>query len=238
MLVTRPLVTLLALLISVTAASAQADGRENRREPVVVTTGSAVVRMPPDRAFIVLATELREPTPSAAQQQAAQAMQAVRQQLKAAGVPDEAVRTLSYTLREEFEYANNRRTSRGYVATNMIEVRVDRIDRVGPLLDTAVKAGATTVNDIRFDLKDRAAAERQALRLAVEDARARAEAVAAGAGRTLGPTVRIDEQGAGIPGPPRPFTMAVREMAAAADTPVTPGELEVRATVTLTAALQ
>jgi uncharacterized protein len=218
------------------SAAAQPAAPETRSEPVVVTTGTAVVRQAPDRAFLVLATELRASQPSAAQQQAAQAMTVVRQTLKAAGVADEAIRTLSYTLREEFDYVNNRRTSRGYVASNTIELRIDQIDQVGRLLDVAVQSGATTVSDIRFDLKDRDAAERQALRLAVGDARARAEAVAAGAGRTLGRIVRIDEQGQGFP-IPRPAMMAARAEAMP-DTPITPGELEVRASVTLTVALQ
>jgi uncharacterized protein len=227
-----------SLLAACTAtAAAQPSAREARSEPVVVTTGTAVVRMAPDRAYLILATELRAPQPSEAQQKAAQAMVSVRQQLKGAGVADEAIRTLSYTLREEFDYANNRRTSRGYVATNTIELRIDQIDQVGRLLDAAVQSGATTVSDIRFDLKDREATERQALRLAVADARGRAEAVAAGAGRSLGPIVRIDEQGQGFP-MPRPVGMMAARAEAMPDTPITPGEIEVRASVTLTVALQ
>jgi uncharacterized protein len=218
------------------SAAAQPAARETGSEPVVVTTGTAVVRQAPDRAFLVLATELHASQPSGAQQQAAQAMTSVRQKLKAAGVADEAVKTLSYTLREEFDYVNNRRTSRGYVASNTIELRIDQIDQVGRLLDVAVQSGATTVSDIRFDLKDRDAAERQALRLAVADARSRAEAIAAGAGRSLGPIVRIDEQGPHFP-IPRPTMMAARAEAMP-DTPITPGEIEVRASVTLTVALQ
>jgi uncharacterized protein len=234
---TTPLLTAVLVLVSMLPARAQDPSREARADrPVVVTTGTAVVRLAPDRAFLVLAAELRASSPADAQQKAAQAMTSVRQKLKAAGIADEAVRTLSYTLREEFDYANNRRTSRGYVASNMIEIRVDQVDRVGQVLDTAVQSGATTVSDIRFDLKDRDAAERQALRLAVVDARARAEAAAAGAARKLGAVLRIDEQGAVHP-MPRPVAMMARAEAAP-DTPITPGEIEVRASVTLTAALE
>jgi uncharacterized protein YggE len=185
---------------------------------------------------VVLATETLAPGPAEAQQKNAQAATAVRQRLKQLRIPDEAVRTVSYSLNEEFEYTNNRRVSRGYRAVNQIQVRVDDLSRVGEIVDAAVQAGAASVSEIRFDVKDRDAAEREALRLAVADARARADAMAAGAGVALGAIVRIDEQGRPMP-MPRPAAMAAVR-AAAAETPVSGGEIEIHASVTLTVAIK
>ena len=134
-------------------------------------------------------------------------------------------RRVSYSLSEDFEFTNNKRVSRGFHAVNQIEIRVDDIARVGEVVDAAVQAGAATVSNIRFDVKERAASERQALKEAVADARARAEAMAAGAGVTLGPIVRIEEgSGGGYPIPRPPPQMAQRMMAAQADTPVSAGD--------------
>src|SRR6185436_9109435 len=99
--------------------------------------------------------------------------------------PTEAIRTIGYDVQYEWEYVNNRRIGRGYVARNTIEVRVDTIDRVGEYLEIAAGSGATSLGGIRFDLKDRAKLEREALRMAVADARAKAEAGAAGAGQSI-----------------------------------------------------
>ena len=57
------------------------------------------------------------------------------------------------------------------------------------------RSGATSLGGVRFDLKDRSRLEREALRLAVADARAKADAIATGAGRTIDRIVRIEEQG-------------------------------------------
>ena len=68
--------------------------------------------------------------------------------------------------------------------------------------------------------------------MAVQAAMARAESIAAGARRTLGPIQRIEENVTS-----RPEPMMMRQMASNAspvETPVTPGEIEVRAQVTLT----
>ena len=150
--------------------------------PVVVASGVATVKRAPDQAFVTFITESRAARPAEAQKLNAQAMAQVQEAVKRAGIPADAVRTLSFNLREDVDWVNGKRTSRGYVVSNAIEVRVDKLDDVGRLLDAAVTAGATNVSDIRFELKDRSGAEREAVRLAVADARARADAAAEGAG--------------------------------------------------------
>ncbi len=90
---------------------------------------------------------------------------------------------------------------------------------------------------LRFDVKDRESVERDALRLAVRDALARARAIASGAGATLGPIVRIDE--ISEPGPPGIYPIAQRMSASeATQTPISPGELEIRGQVTLTVSIR
>jgi len=226
-----------ALVLSSVPAVARAQ-EAARPEPVIVTLGHATVKVPPDRAFVTIATEAAAASPGAAQQQIARSMTAVRASLKAAGFPDDSVKTLAYGLQEEVDYQNGKRVPRGYRARNTIEVRVDDIARVGEVIDASVKAGANAVNDIRFDLKDRAAVERDALKRAVADARARADAMAAGAGVTIGSIVRIDEQDHGSP-VPRPQPMMMRAAVAdAPETPVSAGEIEIDAAVTLTASIK
>ena len=207
--------------------------------PVVVASGVATVKRAPDQAFVTFITESRAARPAEAQKLNAQAMAQVQEAVKRAGIPADAVRTLSFNLREDVDWVNGKRTSRGYVVSNAIEVRVDKLDDVGRLLDAAVTAGATNVSNIRFELKDRSGAEREAVRLAVADARARADAAAEGAGTKVVNVVRIEETSDRNMPPPMPMMrMAEARVAAAPETPVVAGEIEIRATVTLTAAIE
>jgi uncharacterized protein len=199
---------------------------------VVVTSGEGVIQAVPDRAWITVAAESRASNPREAQRRNAEAMLPVQQKLQAAGIAANAIRTIGYDLQQEWDFVNNRRVARGYVARNTIEVRVDAIERAAEVLDIAVESGATALGGIRFDLKDRAALEREALKLAVQDARARADAAAAGAGRSVERIVRVEEQGIPVR-PPIPFA-AVREAQAADAPPISAGQIEVRAQVTLT----
>jgi uncharacterized protein YggE len=231
-------VTLTLVLFAPAAAAAQQSPGPALDPPVVVTTGEGVVQAVPDRAWITISAESRARNPRDAQARNAEAMTPVLDKLRGSGVPSEAIRTVGYDLQQEWDFVNNQRVSRGYVARNTVEVRVDDINRVGELLELAVGSGATSVSGVRFDLKDREKLEREALRLAVEDARGRADAAAAGAGRAVASVLRIDAMPVGGPVPLPRFAIA-REQAAASDAPpIVAGQIDVRAQVTLTSLLK
>lgn len=219
-------------------ARAQSNAQADPNAPAITTTGDAVVRRAPDRAFITIAVETRAKTPRDAQTQNADAMTNVQQKLRAANLAKDAVRTTGYGVEPEWDFANGRRVLRGYVARNAIEVRVDDLNRVGDIVDLGTASGATSVGDVRFELKDRQAAEREALASAVADAKAKADTIATAAGRPILTIWRIVEEPLGAPGP-RPMIMAARaEAGMTPQTPISAGDIEIRARVTLMALLK
>ena len=133
-------------------------------DPVVVVSGEGVVQAVPDRAWITVGAESRAPSAREAQKRNTDLMTPILEKLRGAGLPPDAIRTIGYDVQYEWDFVNNRRVGRGYVARNTVEVRVDTIDRVGDYLEIAGGSGATTLGGIRFDLKDKAKLEREALR--------------------------------------------------------------------------
>jgi uncharacterized protein len=166
---------LIALVLAAPRASAQPPDASNTPN-VIVTSGEAVVRRAPDRAFLMVTVEARARNPRDAQRQNAEAMTAVQQRLTLARVPNDAVRTLGYDLEQEFDFTQGRRVPREFVARNTIELRVDEIARVGELLDVAVQGGATLVSGVRFDVRDREKIERDAPSIASSKLKTRATA--------------------------------------------------------------
>jgi uncharacterized protein YggE len=207
-------------------------------EPVAVASGQGVVFAVPDRAWITVSAESRAPSPREAQRLNAEAMRPVQDKLRAAGIPAEAIRTIGYDVQYEWDFVNNKRVGRGYVARNTIEVRIDTIDRVGEFLEIAVGSGATALGGIRFDLKEQAKLEREALRLAVLDARAKADAAAAGAGRGVDRIVRVEEHGVDVPMPVPMMRQAAQAPAGFAQPPISAGQTEIRARATVTVVLK
>jgi len=230
----------IAFLLATAAATplaAQQPPPLNPSVPMIVTTGEATIHRAPDQAFVTVAVETRARLPRDAQKQNADAMTAVQQKLVEAGIQKEAIRTTGYSIQQEFDFTNGRRVPRDYLAHNGIEIRLDGVDRVGEILDLVVQAGATSVVGVRFDIKDRTMLERDVLMHAVEDARARADSLAAGAGRTVDRVIHIDDmrQPRVVPQP----IMAMRAQAAdSAPTPIEPGLIEIHAQVTLTVSIK
>ena len=232
----RLIVALIALVAFAAPARAQEGTPPTATTALIVTTGEAIVRRAPDVAYLTLAVESRAKSPRDAQRQNADAMTAVQKRLADAGIPKDAVRTIGYDIQQEFDFEGGKRVPRDFVARNAIQVTVEPIERTGEIIDATVQGGATSVSAVSFDLKNRAAAEREALRLAVADARARADAAASGAGLRVDRVVKIEDDRQERSVPPRP--MAVMGRAAPVETPVAPGLLEIRASVTLTVSMK
>jgi len=230
-----------AVVLALAAVPAAAQVSQPPGPPVIVTSGEGVVKHAPDRAWVVIGAESRARTAAEAQKTNSDAMTAVIEKIKSAGIPPDAIITTVYDLQPEFDYQNGKQSLRGYVARNQVQVRVDVLAKAGDVIAAAVGTGATNVSSVRFDYKDRDGAEREALRLAVRDARARAEAAAGGAGVTIDRIVRIEEQ---REPPIRTMTMTtampmLAERAGAQPVvPIEAGEIEIRARVTLTAAIR
>src|SRR6185295_16682679 len=124
-----------------------------------------------------------------ARRQAATQMGLVQTAIKAVGLPTDGIKTTGFALQPHLEWDGAKVRTREYAVRNEIEVRIDNLDLLGDVLDAAasVKTSGTlsvSITEMRFDMKNRAAAEQDAVRRAVQDAMARAQSMASGAGRT------------------------------------------------------
>ena len=164
----------------------------------------------------------------------------MRASLKQAGVPDEAVKTRSYSVSPEIQYTDGKSKVIGYIARQSLDVRVDDLSKLGSIIDAAGGSGATSISDIRYDVKDRSGIERRLLADAVKDGMQRVTAMAVGAGRELLSVWRIDEQR--FNNTPQPmYRMAAaggRGGGPAPETQVSPAEIDIEARVTLTVILK
>jgi uncharacterized protein YggE len=195
---------------------------------VIVVSGEGRKALPPDQVIVQLAVDTRAKTANAAGQLNAQRATAVRTALRSLGLTDKEITTAYYSVR--FEQGGPNMRDSIYVASNSVQVETKRLDLVSRIIDTALGAGATTINHLHYGLADTRAPMRDALADAVAQARSQAEAIAAAAGGTLGALLELNAQ------PTRyiPFAEANMRMmsAQAADTPVSPRDVSITASVT------
>jgi len=197
-------------------------------------TGRGVENVQTTKAEVRLGVEAQSKTAQGVQQEVARRSAAVVALLKSRNV--ERLETTGINLNPTYNYQDNRPPQlSGFTASNIVSFQV-ATEQAGPLLDQAVQAGATRIDSLSFIAADAAInrAQQQALREAVQDAQAQANAVLAALGFTPRQVIGIQVNGANASPPPRPFAAEVdRASQLAAKTPIIGGEQEVEASVTL-----
>lgn len=194
-------------------------------------TGMATVEVVPDMATVLLGVTTNGATAGSALSANSDAVAAVIERLKAAGIDAADIQTSNLSINPNWvmNASGTANEVQGYTAMNMVSVRIRAMDKTGAVLDAAVTDGANTLNGLYFSLQDARSAEDEARRRAVQDARSRAALLAEAAGATLGPILSITEGGMA---PPMPGPM-YRMDAAAAAIPVEAGTVGVSASVTI-----
>jgi uncharacterized protein len=225
-----PMRLLSALILStalVLPVVANAEGDVTRS---ISVTGTGTVESAPDMATLMIGVTTQGSTAAEALAANSTATEAVIARLTASGVEPRDMQTSNLSINPNWTgYDSSTPSISGYVASNMLTVRVRALDTTGAILDAAVADGANTLNGMTFGLADPEPAYNEARKEAVADARAKAELLAMAAGVKLGPVLSISDAGAMTD--PAPM---YRDAVAASPVPVQGGELGLIANVSVT----
>ncbi len=229
------LLGLMLLLASVLPASAQ----DSENVSKLIVQGEGKVFAAPDMVTIVLGVETRNASAAGAVAENAILMSNTTNALLEAGIEQKDIQTSTYSLTtrpEEKPPIAADRAEGGvtmppeFIATNRVTVRLNNTDDVGRVLDAAVAAGSNNIQSISFDLRDPAPEKDRALTMAIDDASRKAGVAASAAGVELGRIMEISEGYSFVSA----RSEAAFALSAAPTTPISPGEMEVTASVTVT----
>lgn len=218
----------LAVLLTVSAFAAQEPAK-------VVARGEGSASAKPDEVRIQIGVTTQAATAQEAGAQNAKQSSAViaelKQQLGTAG----EYQTMNYSLHPTYRSQRDggKPTIAGYQANNTVEVRLSDVSAAAKAIDAATKSGANQIQGIHFSIKDEQKIRSAALAEAATQARSNAQALASALGLKIVRLVRIED---GQRSPIVPMRAEMMMMKAdTAQTPVEPGVIEVKATVTVTA---
>lgn len=115
--------------------------------------------------------------------------------LSSKGVAQSDVQTTGLTLAPQYIYPNGVQTRNGFAATNTVTATLRDVKTAGDAIDAVVNAtgDAATINALNFSFANPAQVEDQARAHAVHQAVAHAAAMAAAAGRRLGPVCSLTD---------------------------------------------
>lgn len=219
--------------LAVAAGEARGEqGSEGGDPPAIHVRGESMMTVEPDWAEVQLGVESEGPTAEAVARDNALRLDAVLKALRDQMGPNAEIKTTAYSLLPVYSYGRDRTQSIShYKASNIVSVQTGDLDRVGEIITLANREGANTVKGISFSLKDDSEVRRRVLADAAREARAKAEALATALGVRIKRILRVDDTG------PSRFTYRGQmnmKVQAAPSTPVEPGNLEIRGSVTLT----
>ena len=204
-------------------------------------TGNGTVLVESDLAIVTVGVQETSKDVLEAQSTVNEKIAAIKQALLDAGVEESEINTDSINIYANYDYSDNTEVIVGYTARNSLSVRTTDMDNVGSLIDAAFVAGANTLDNVQFTVLDDTQAREQALTMAVEDARRKADVLASAAGLQVASIERISEGGVSVYDSMRNYaadTVMAAEESGGAGTLVQAALVSVDATVSMEFELQ
>ena len=161
----------------------------------LTVSGSGTVLVESDLAVVTVGVREASTDVLVAQSTVNEKIAAIKQSLLDAGAKESEINTDSINIYANYDYSDNTEVIVGYTANNTLSVRTTDIDNVGALIDAAFAAGANTLDNVQFTVQDDSEAREQALTKAVEDARRKADVLAAAVGLQIASIASIAESG-------------------------------------------
>lgn len=222
-------------ILALGTGAALADGTK------LSVTGSGTVLVESDLAIVTVGVQETSKDVLEAQSTVNEKIAAIKQALLDAGVEESEINTDSINIYANYDYSDNTEVIVGYTARNSLSVRTTDMDNVGSLIDAAFVAGANTLDNVQFTVQDDTQAREQALTMAVEDARRKADVLASAAGLQVASIERISEGGVSVYDSMRNYaadTVMTAEESGGAGTLVQAALVSVDATVSMEFELQ
>jgi uncharacterized protein YggE len=242
------IISLLAVVVLTATGCAVRSGSETATVPYTTVSGDAQsgviftqqqvgiwvngdgkASATPDIAVISAGVEVQKPTVDAAQKDAATAMDAIMKVLNGNNIDKKDIQTQQYMIYPVWQWNDRLQKQElvGYRVTNMVTVKIRKIEITGSVIDDIAGAGGDLVriNDISFTVDDPSQYYKEARDEAVKNAQEMAQQMADAAGVKLGALIYMSSN-TGYTPVRESYALKADGAAPAPVTPISPGELQ------------
>lgn len=227
----------LALCLGLTACGSGTtvvNGTENAK--VITVSANSQVKAAPDLASISVIITTQGDSPAAAQKSNGKPTKAVIAKLKELGVADKDIQTSYTDLSPVWDEEGESDT---YEMRTSLSVSGLAIDKVNTIMDACVEAGATEISGPEYYLSTYKETYQEALVAAIEQSRPKAETLAKASGVKLGKVVAVTEgyEDSSYAYATNEYMDEEKVEEAGSTAPLEPGEVTIRAEVTVSYAI-
>lgn len=206
---------------------------ENTEKQVITVTSKESVKVVPDTAQIIFAVNTQAEDAKSCEAKNKEELNKVLEVLTKSGIDEKSIQTSGYGLNPIRDW-NNNNTITGYEMTTEITVSDLPIDQTGILITSCVESGINSISSVNYTSSSYDESYNEALQIAIEAARSKAEAIAAAGNSKVGNMVHVEEHGYNeVPRTISYQNAALSATDSAKGMGVMPGQVDIKAQVTV-----
>ncbi|SRR3989339_551494 len=160
----------------------------------ISVNGQATFNSMPDLVTVYFNVESKATTSSEANQLNSEIVEKLTTNILALGFEEKNIITENFNVYPNNEWINGKMIPKGYVATHSIKIEMSTSEtqKIGQVIDAGVNAGAG-ISYINFELspEKQSEAKAEAIKLAAQDAKVQAQALADGLDKKVGKLVSV-----------------------------------------------
>ena len=204
----------------------------------ISSTGTSTIEVLPDFVVVYFSIDTKGTTANEASNKNSKIVDDMKAALLLEGITEKEIKTINFNVYPNYDYRSGSSVITGYNAQHSlkVELNVDEKEKIGSVIDAGVGAGAG-ISYINYELNEdnQKKYKVEAIKLATEDARLKAEALAEGAGSSLGSIVSVSSSEWGyVPWMAADSGTVMEKSGAEIATNINPSEQEITATVSAT----
>jgi uncharacterized protein YggE len=221
-----------ALLILAVLFMTISYSQEQKQIPSINVSGEGKVKVAPDQASISISIETKGSKADDVKQQNDKKMDAILKFIKNSNIAKEDYQTQRVSLNPNYDYEKKKYS---YIAIQTLQILLKDLSKYDVLMEGLVDQGINRIDNVEFKSSKMKELQSDARKLAVKDAKAKAEDFVSVLGQKVGKALLISDNSQSYVSQPRMYAMKssmVMDESVPRET-LAIGEIEIKANVNL-----
>lgn len=198
-----------ALLILGILFATMSYSQEQKQVPMINVSGEGKVKTAPDQAAIAVSIETKGSKAAEVKEENDKKMDAILKFIKKAALAKEDFQTQRVSLQPNYDYEKKKHN---YVATQSLQILLKDLAKYDELMEGLVNEGINRIDNVEFKSSKMKQLQSDARKLAVKDAKAKAEDFVSVLGQKVGKAILISDNSQSYTPQPRMYAMKTMAM--------------------------
>jgi len=227
-----------ALLILTVLLMTSIYAQEQKPVPMINVAGEGKVKVVPDQVSISISMETKGTKAEEVKRENDKKMDGILKFIKKASIPSEDFQTQRIALNPNYDYEKKKYN---YIATQTVQILLKDLSKYDVLMEGLVNEGINRIDNVEFKSSKMMQLQSEARKLAMKDAKGKAEDYVSVLGQKVGKAMLISDNSQTYMPAPAPRLYAMKAMAADEAMPretLAAGEIEITANVSVSFVLE